>query len=106
MGALRLTLAALALIAAAELGAAPVDRLYAQHCAVCHGPTRLGGTGPALLPENLQRLRRKAAVEVIAKGRIATQMLGFADKLSAEDIRQLADYIYLPPAEAPRWTLA
>ena len=107
MGALGLSLAALALLLpAAVRGAPPADALYVQHCAACHGPTRLGGSGPALLPENLQRLRRNAAVEVIAKGRIATQMQGFADKLSAEEIRQLADYIYTPPAEAPRWALA
>ena len=106
MGALGLTLAALALLPAAAFGAPPVEPLYMQHCAVCHGPSRLGGTGPALLPENLQRLRRSAAIETISKGRIATQMLGFADKLSPEEIRALADYVYTPPAEPPRWTLA
>jgi len=103
---LRLTLGLLALLPALALGAPPVDALYAQHCAVCHGPTRLGGTGPALLPENLQRLRRAAAIEVIAKGRIATQMQGFAGKLSGEEIRALAEYVYTPPAVAPSWTIA
>jgi dihydro-heme d1 dehydrogenase len=106
---LRLTLALLALLAllpAAALGAPPVEALYAQHCAVCHGPTRLGGTGPALLPENLQRLRRAAAIDVIAKGRIATQMQGFAGKLSGEEIRALAEYVYTPPAVEPSWTIA
>jgi len=83
--------------------ARPAQALYAGHCAVCHGPTRLGLTGPALLPENLQRLRPKAALQVIAKGRMATQMLGFGDRLSADEIRALADYIYTPPTERPRW---
>ena len=32
--------------------------LYAEHCAACHGADRLGGMGPALLPENLERLKR------------------------------------------------
>jgi mono/diheme cytochrome c family protein/DNA-binding beta-propeller fold protein YncE len=106
---LRLTLALLALPAllpAAARGAPPVEALYTQHCAVCHGPARLGGTGPALLPENLQRLRRSAAIDVIAKGRIATQMQGFAGKLSGEEIRALAEYVYTPPAVAPSWTIA
>jgi len=106
VGALRLTLAVAALLPGAAIGGQPVEQLYAQHCAVCHGANRLGGTGPALLPENLQRLRRSAAIEVIAKGRIATQMQGFADKLSADEIRALAEYAYAPPAEPPRWTLA
>jgi mono/diheme cytochrome c family protein/WD40 repeat protein len=117
VGALRLTFAALralttlaalsALLPAVARGAPPAaEPLYLQHCAVCHGPTRLGGTGPALLPENLQRLRPAAAVAVISKGRIATQMQGFADKLSSEEIRALAAYVYAPPAEPPRWTMA
>src|SRR5690606_42131133 len=32
--------------------------LYAQHCAACHSPDRFGAMGPALLPQNLARLRR------------------------------------------------
>ncbi len=52
--------------------------LYQRHCASCHGADRLGGTGPALLPENLQRLRQSEAVSVIRDGRPATQMPAFA----------------------------
>ena len=37
--------------------------LYQEHCSSCHGAGRLGGQGPALLPENLGRLGRKAAEE-------------------------------------------
>ncbi|MEK9797209.1 MAG: c-type cytochrome, partial [Alphaproteobacteria bacterium] len=48
--------------------------LYQQHCAACHGDDRLGQIGPALLPENLRRLRKKSASATIAKGRPATQM--------------------------------
>ncbi len=35
------------------------ETLYLQQCAACHGPDRLGGMGPALLPENLGRLKKK-----------------------------------------------
>lgn len=112
MGAPGLSLALATLLAAGLVSVAgasdarPAPALYAEHCAVCHGPTRLGLTGPALLPENLQRLRPKAALAVIAKGRMATQMLGFSAKLSPDEIRALADYIYTPPAERPRWGMA
>ncbi|MEK7191305.1 MAG: cytochrome c, partial [Pseudomonadota bacterium] len=36
--------------------------LYRQHCATCHGVDRLGAVGPALLPENLGRLKKTEAV--------------------------------------------
>jgi mono/diheme cytochrome c family protein/DNA-binding beta-propeller fold protein YncE len=76
---------------------------YATHCASCHGPARLGGTGPALLPENLERLRKSAAAETIADGRIATQMPAFGDKLSKAQIDALVAYVYAVPAQAPKW---
>ena len=77
--------------------------LYRAHCAACHGADRLGGMGPALLPENLERLRKPAAEQVIAQGRTATQMSGFADQLSTAQIKELADYIYTPLAAPPAW---
>ncbi len=81
----------------------PVEKNYADLCASCHGAERLGGAGPALLPENLERLRRPDAFKTIAEGRIATQMQGFAAKLSKEEIQALVDFVYLPPAKAPVW---
>src|SRR6266540_4511933 len=76
---------------------------YATHCAACHGPDRLGGTGPALLPENLERLRKAAAIETIGKGRLATQMPAFAAGLSAADIQALVDFVYTSPVVKPVW---
>jgi DNA-binding beta-propeller fold protein YncE len=78
-------------------------QLFVQHCASCHGLERLGGTGPALLPENLERLRKPEAVKTISEGRMATQMAGFGDKIGKEDIQALVDYIYTPPAKEPVW---
>ncbi|MDY0073533.1 MAG: cytochrome c, partial [Thauera sp.] len=66
----------------AQRGAIDVQARYAEHCAVCHADNRLGGMGPALLPDNLARLRKGEALEVISKGRPATQMEGFADRLN------------------------
>ncbi len=82
-----------------------VETLYQQHCAVCHNAQRLGGMGPALLPGNLKRLRKQAAAEVIASGRAATQMPGFADRLSIDQIAALADYIYTPSQQPITWEL-
>lgn len=83
--------------------AAESAALYQQHCAACHGADRLGGIGPALLPENLSRLRRAEAHKVITGGRVATQMPGFGDKLDASEIENLAGYVYTPLPEIPRW---
>lgn len=86
--------------------AIPVAQIYSQHCASCHNVDRLGGTGPALLPENLERLRRPEALKVIADGRLATQMAGFKDKLSVAEMGALVEFIYTVPAQLPRLGLA
>lgn len=80
--------------------------LYQSKCALCHGANRLGRLGPALLPESLKRLRRKRATSVIAKGRPATQMPGFREELSGEQITALVDFIYTPLEKVPHWGLA
>ncbi|WP_333842265.1 cytochrome D1 domain-containing protein [Pelomicrobium sp.] len=77
--------------------------LYRRHCAACHGAERLGGKGPALLPENLSRLPKGEAERVIAQGRAATHMPGFAGTLTALEIARLADYVYAPPRVQPVW---
>ncbi|RBP33533.1 mono/diheme cytochrome c family protein [Marinobacter pelagius] len=86
----------------AETGA-QTEAIYQQHCASCHGTDRLGGMGPALLPENLSRLRQAEAESVIAAGRPATQMPAFGDTLSQESVTALANFIYQPPEVTPVW---
>jgi mono/diheme cytochrome c family protein/WD40 repeat protein len=81
-----------------------VKQLYQTHCVACHGADRLGGTGPALLPESLARLRKPEAVKTITEGRVATQMAGFADRLSKEDIDSLVKYIYTETERAPTFS--
>jgi cytochrome c553 len=81
----------------------PAEKNYADFCAACHGANRLGGAGTALLPENLARLRRTEALKVIAEGRNASQMPGFAGKLGKEEIQALVDFIYTPLPEVPVW---
>lgn len=103
--ALALLLGALSAAAGAERGTRerPAERLYTEHCAACHGADRLGGTGPALLPQSLERLRRPAALQAIAKGRVATQMPGFEDKLSAAELDRLTTWLYAATASVPDW---
>jgi len=102
---LGLLVAAFGLLAAApRLEAAEPAELYQQQCAACHGPDRLGLMGPALLPENLERLKKPEALKVIRDGRPATQMEGFGAKLAAEDIQSLTDWIYTPVTPRPDWT--
>jgi mono/diheme cytochrome c family protein len=62
------------------------EALYRTHCASCHGADRLGGSGPALLPDNLGRLRPAQAEDVIRAGRPQTQMPGFGTILAADEI--------------------
>ena len=87
--------------AAPDSGAA-----YLQHCAGCHGSERHGFTGPALLPESLSRLRPEAALEVIRRGRRATQMPAYEGILDAATIEGLARLIYQPPAREIVWGAA
>ncbi len=95
---------ALAANAAADPAlAAAALRHYQQICAQCHGADRLGGIGPALLPENLERLKKADAREVIAKGRPATQMIGYGNVLKPEEIAAIADWIYTKVEPAPVW---
>jgi mono/diheme cytochrome c family protein/DNA-binding beta-propeller fold protein YncE len=107
-----------ALLLAAALGAAPVTApaavstttldpqvLYTANCQVCHGEARLGLVGPALLPENLDRLPKNKAVATIREGRPATQMPPFQDKLAPAQIDALAAYLYTPPAVPVKWDL-
>ena len=96
------------LLMAAPAGVQQQDAaaLYSQHCAACHGVERLGGQGPALLPENMGRLRPPQAGQVIAQGRPATQIPGFADTLSPPEIEALTAFIYRPAPPDLRWGAA
>jgi mono/diheme cytochrome c family protein len=98
-------LALAVLLAAAQPAVAQPDAaaLYIEHCASCHGGDRLGGTGPALLPESLGRLMGPRAAAVIAEGRNATQMPAFGSVLSKSDVDALAAYIATPLPVLPVW---
>jgi hypothetical protein len=84
-------------------GFAVAENLYEKHCASCHGANRLGGIGPALLPENLARLKKPEAAATIRDSRPGVQMPAFRAQLGDEEIRQLVELIYSPVAPAPQW---
>lgn len=92
-----------ATLALAAPALADPAQLYETHCASCHGVGRLGGIGPALLPENLGRLRGPAIAKVIVEGREATQMPSFAQTLNKDEIEQLTAYVGKPLDAPPLW---
>ena len=100
-----LALAALALASQTAFSAEP-SALYTQHCLSCHGANRLGAMGPALLPESLERLKRKDADATIRDGRPATQMPAFGQILTGAEIEALVDWIHTPVSPAPTWSEA
>ncbi|MDO7895877.1 nitrite reductase [Pseudomonas citrulli] len=79
------------------------ERNYQQHCQQCHGENRIGGAGPALLPQSLSRIKPDEIREVIAQGRPASQMAAFGAVLDAAQIEGLVQYLQRPPAVEPRW---
>jgi DNA-binding beta-propeller fold protein YncE len=79
------------------------QNLYDTHCASCHGADRLGGIGPALLPENLSRLKKPEAARMIRDSRPGVQMPAFEGVIAKEGISQLVDVIYSPVVPAPKW---
>ena len=74
-----------------------------RNCAACHGSDRLGGTGPALLPENLGRLKPEHVAAVIRDGRAGTQMPGFGQALAPAEVMALAAYALTPLPQVPAW---
>ncbi len=103
---IRFFFCAMALMAFAAQSLADPVKNYQQHCAACHGADRLGVTGPALLPQSLERLRKPEAIKTITQGRAATQMGGFSDRLSKEEIEALVAYIYSTVTPAPVFSQA
>ncbi|MEP1932390.1 MAG: cytochrome D1 domain-containing protein [Roseibium sp.] len=92
-----------ALILSAGVASAEPAENYADTCAECHGADRLGGTGPALIPQTLKRMRGPNLEKVIANGRAATQMPAFTDVYSGDEIAALAAYLHTPLRTVPEW---
>ena len=87
----------------ADASADKTRALYQDQCSSCHGGDRLGGIGPALIPETLKRMRGPLIANVILHGRPATQMPAFADQIAPEDVDLLAAYLNTPLDTLPPW---
>ena len=98
--------AILLLVGLAVPASSDTGKLYGEHCASCHGETRLGGIGPALLPQNMGRLKGEAITKVIAEGREATQMPAFGQVLSPDDMKALTAFVSRPLDVMPVWGAA
>ena len=70
--------------------------LFKQHCSSCHGVERYGGTAPPLLPEFLGRKKDPQLHAIISKGLPSTQMVGFANLLTSEQITKLVGLVRTP----------
>ena len=101
---IRLTASLSALLLMTSLSVAGPAQDYADNCQDCHGAGRLGGVGPALIPETLGRMRGPDLDAVIRDGRKATQMPAFAEILGADQIETLAAFLKEPLSEVPDWT--
>lgn len=82
--------------------AASGPEVYQKHCAVCHHPERYGLTGPPLIPEYFGIKKEKELSSIIAQGLEATNMPGFKDTLSPDEIRDVVAFIRTP-AVPPAW---
>jgi len=91
--------------ATAAPAAESTDATFQRLCAQCHGPDRLGGVGPALIPQTLGRLKPEDARRAILEGRPASQMPGFAGQVDEETTARLVNYVFAPPDETPAWGL-
>jgi cytochrome c55X len=65
--------------------------LLKHDCGSCHGMTRKGGLGPALLPENLRDFPPEFLVTTILDGRPGTPMPPWRGELSEADAMWLVE---------------
>ena len=91
------TLAALALMQQVALaGVDPVRQtellyLLKHDCGSCHGMTRKGGLGPALLPANLRDRPLQLMVNTVLDGRPGTPMPPWRGLLTEQEVQWLVD---------------
>ncbi|MCC6868724.1 MAG: c-type cytochrome [Burkholderiales bacterium] len=83
------------------------ERLFAQHCAVCHGADRGGYIGPALNRDET-KLRSGEVAEIILSGRPPTLMPqhpSWRGTLSVKDRDLLAELVTTQPRRTLTWGL-
>lgn len=97
--ALAALLAALPAVAAEPPLARQAELLYRldQDCGSCHGLTRKGGLGPALLPASLAGKDRDSLVAIVLHGVPGTPMPPWQGELSEDEAGWLVDRLIEGP---------
>ena len=72
---------------------AQLKYLLAQDCGSCHGMTRKGGLGPALLPNNLEGKPDQLLVATILDGRTGTAMPPWRSELTEAEAAWLVQQL-------------
>jgi cytochrome c55X len=67
--------------------------LLKHDCGSCHGMTRKGGLGPALLPDSLRERPQDLLVSTVLDGRPGTPMPPWRGELSEQDARWLVEVL-------------
>ncbi|HMM52754.1 MAG TPA: cytochrome D1 domain-containing protein [Burkholderiaceae bacterium] len=94
-------------LAAGALDVPRAERLFAQHCAVCHGADRGGYIGPALNRDET-KLGAGEVAEIILSGKPPTLMPqhpSWRGTLSVKDRELLAELITTQPKTKPSWSI-
>jgi cytochrome c55X len=65
--------------------------LLKHDCGSCHGMTRKGGLGPALLPSNLRDRPPQLMINTVLDGRPGTPMPPWRDMLTEQEVRWLIE---------------
>lgn len=100
----KLTLIFFVLALASNAGASGAEA-YLRHCASCHHHERYGLSGPPLIPEYFGSRQPAELYSIISGGLKATNMPGFKDMLTADEIKEIVSYI-TTPAKPPEWGIS
>src|SRR5690606_3798389 len=86
---------------------ARAERLYAEHCAVCHGAARGGYIGPALNSDQTRLTHEEVSIKVLTGGAttLMPQHPTWRVRLSADDRDLLASLITKRPRQSMSWGL-
>lgn len=88
-----LVLAAAAAPAIEPARKAELTYLLEQDCGSCHGMTRRGGLGPALLPQNLEGKPNELLIATILEGRPGTAMPPWRGQLTETEAAWLVEQL-------------
>ncbi len=95
--------------AAKELTGADFEKakgIYFQRCAGCHGTLRAGATGPNIQPERTKKLGTTTLKKVLNDGLPGGMPpWGKLGIMSADEIELIANYVQMPPPDAPQMPL-